>query len=151
MRNLPPDRPAHCYKGVWDQVSTRGGPERLLLLILEGAHIVVPRPGSEENSGASTPAPRRRRQNAAGGTPALLLAWHVGGFLQRCGEVRALCGGSTKQAAALVPALAPTMASMQAVGLDLFHAWGRDYLVSWWTGTPGTRSCSAFLPPRPLP
>ena len=43
MRNLPPDHSAHCYKGVWDQLSTRDGPDGHLLLILDGARIVVPR------------------------------------------------------------------------------------------------------------
>ncbi len=43
MRNLPPDHPAHCYKGVWDQLSTRKDPDGRLLLIMDGARIVVPR------------------------------------------------------------------------------------------------------------
>ncbi len=44
MKEVQPHRlhgPAHCYKGVWDQLSTREGPDGRFQLILDGAHIVV--------------------------------------------------------------------------------------------------------------
>ena len=43
VRNLSPDHPAHCYKGVWDQLSTKDGNDGRLLLVLDGERIVVPR------------------------------------------------------------------------------------------------------------
>ncbi len=43
VSNLPPSHPAHSYRGVWDQLSLRSGPDGLLLLVLDGARLVVPR------------------------------------------------------------------------------------------------------------
>ncbi len=42
VQHLRPDHPAHCYKEVWDQLSTNDGPDGLLLLFLDVARIVVP-------------------------------------------------------------------------------------------------------------
>ncbi len=43
VNNLPPSHPAHNYRGVWDQLSVRLGSGGLLLLVLDGARIVVPK------------------------------------------------------------------------------------------------------------
>ena len=45
VNNLPPSHPAHSYRGVWEQLSLRSWPDGLLLLVLNGAWLVVPRTG----------------------------------------------------------------------------------------------------------
>ncbi len=47
--NLPLDHPAHCYKGVWDQLRTRESPDGHFLLIMDEARIVVPRRARKRN------------------------------------------------------------------------------------------------------
>ncbi len=129
MRNLLPDHPAHCYKGVWDQLSTREGPDGRFLLILDGARIVVPGRARKwilellhRPHAAIVKTQQAARQ---------LYYWPgmsagVSDAVEKC----ELCVEALLSQP-LASALAPTTASwpMQAVGLNLFHAGGRDYLV----------------------
>ncbi len=148
VQNLPPDHPAHRYKGVWDQLSTRDGPDVLSLLILDGARIVVPR--------------RARRRILEllhlphAGVAKTLQAAHqlyywpgmsaaVSDVVEKC----KLCAAALPSKP-LAEALPPTTATrpMQAVGLDLFHAGGRDYLVmvDRYSGYPFVQRLSSTTP-----
>ncbi len=126
VRNLPPDHPAHCYKGVWDQLSTRDG---LLLLILDGARIVVPCRSWKRirellhrlHAGVvKTQQEARQLYHWPGMSAGVLDA------VEKC----KLCEAALTSKL-LATALAPTMASrpMQAVGLDLWHAGGFDHII----------------------
>ncbi len=129
VRNLPPDHPAHCYKGVWDQLSTTEGPAGRLLLVLDGARIVVPRRARRKilellhrpHAGVVKTQQAARQLYYWPGMSAA-----VSDAVEKC----ELCAAALPSKP-LASALAPTTASrpMQAVGLDLFHAGGRDYLV----------------------
>ncbi len=146
VRNLPPDHPAHCYKGVWDQLSTRQGSDGHFLLILDGARIVVPRRARKRilDFLHRRHAGIVKTQQAARQLyywPSMSAA--VSDAVEKC----ELCVAALPSKP-LPSVLAPTM---QAVGLDLFHAGGREpaTTLSWWTGIPGTRSCKASHPPQP--
>ncbi len=129
MQNLPPDHPAHCYKGVWDQLSTRDSPNILLLLILHWVCIVVPRRARKRilellhrpHAGVVKTQQAARQLYYWPGMSAA-----VSDAVEKC----ELCA-AVLPSKSLVAALAPITASqpMQAVGLDLFHSWGRDFLI----------------------
>ncbi len=129
VRNLPPDHPAHCYEGVWDQLSTRDDPDGRLLLVLDGARIVVPRRARKRilellhrpHAGVV------KTQQAA----SQLYYWPgMSAALSDAVEKCELCAAALPSMP-LASVLAPTTAArpMQAVGFELFHAGGCDYLV----------------------
>ncbi len=134
VQNLKPDHPFHRYKGVWDQLSTRDGTDGCFLLVLDGACIVVPHRARKRilellhhlHAGVV-----KTHQAAC-----QLYYWH-GTSVAVSDPV-----GKCELCAAALPSkpLAPTTASrpMQAVGLDPFHAGGRNYhaMVDRYSGYP---------------
>ncbi len=129
VRNLTPDHPGHCYKGIWDQLSVRDGPNGLSLLILDGARIVVPRRARcrilellhRPHAGIVKTQQAARQLYYWPGMSAA-----ISDVVEQC----ELCAAALPSKP-LAAALAPTTAArpMQAVGLDLFQPGGRDYLV----------------------
>ncbi len=121
--------PAQCYKGVWEQLSTRMDPDGRRLLIMDGARIVVPRQARKQIL-ELLHRPHTcivKTQQAA----RQLYYWpRMSAAVSDAVEKCELCAAALPSKP-LAAALAPTTASrpMQAVSLDLFHAGGHDYLV----------------------
>ena len=120
VRNLTLDHLALFYKGIWNQLSLTDGPDRLFLLILDKARIVLELLHRPHAGVVKTQQAARQLYYWPGISAA------VSDAVEKC----ELCEAALPSKP-LASALAPTTASrpMQAVGLDLFHAGGHDYLI----------------------
>jgi len=129
IQNLPPSHPAHCYRGVWDQLSVHRDGHGRELLVLDGVRVVVPR-GVRPKILDLLHLPHaglvKTRQSAR-----QLYYWPgmsaaIADKVEGCETCVAALPSKP-----LAQALPPTTASraMQAVGMDLFQAEGKDYLI----------------------